>query len=71
MSFSLLSSRTAHSRPAAMRTPSGLEAYCHAGIIRNRHDLEQFLVTQLDGATGSFDATAALAALPLLSLRKL
>jgi urease accessory protein UreF len=54
-----------------MRTPSGLEAYCHAGIIRNRRDLEQFLVTQLDGATGSFDATAALAALPLLSLRKL
>jgi hypothetical protein len=41
------------------------------GIIRNRRDLEQFLVTQLDGSTGPFDATAAVVALPLLSLRKL
>jgi urease accessory protein len=41
----------------------GLERYCQAGLVRDRHGLERFLVTQLEGAAGPCDATAAAAAL--------
>jgi len=41
----------------------GLERYCQAGLVRDRHGLERFLVTQLEGATGPCDATAAAGAL--------
>ena len=39
----------------------GLERYCQAGLVRDRHGLERFLLTQLEGATGPCDATAAAA----------
>jgi urease accessory protein len=45
----------------------GLERYCQAGLVRDRHGLERFLVTQLEGAAGPCDATAAAAALRALS----
>jgi urease accessory protein len=44
----------------------GLERYCQAGLVRDRHGLERFLVTQLEGAAGPCDATAAAAALRAL-----
>jgi urease accessory protein len=44
----------------------GLERYCQAGLVRDRHGLERFLLTQLEGATGPCDATAAAGALRAL-----
>ena len=41
----------------------GLEHYCQAGIVRDREGLERFLLTQLEGAAGPCDATAAAGAL--------
>ncbi len=41
----------------------GLEGYCQAGIVRDRGGLEQFLLTQLEGAAGPCDATAVAGAL--------
>ncbi|HEY7039535.1 MAG TPA: urease accessory protein UreF [Methylomirabilota bacterium] len=41
----------------------GLERYCQAGIVRDRHGLERFLVMQLEGSGGPCDATAAAGAL--------
>jgi len=41
----------------------GLERYCQAGLVRDRHGLERFLLTQLEGASGPCDATAAAGAL--------
>jgi len=41
----------------------GLEHYCQAGIVRDRDGLERFLLTQLEGAAGPCDATAAAGAL--------
>ena len=45
----------------------GLERYCQAGLVRDRHGLERFLLTQLEGATGPCDATAAAGALRALA----
>src|SRR5216683_1727189 len=44
----------------------GLEHYCQAGIVRDRDGLERFLLTQLEGAAGPCDATAAAGALRAL-----
>ncbi|HJV56466.1 MAG TPA: urease accessory protein UreF [Methylomirabilota bacterium] len=44
----------------------GLERYCQAGLVRDRHGLERFLLTQLEGAAGPCDATAATGALRAL-----
>jgi urease accessory protein len=44
----------------------GLERYCQAGIVRDREGLERFLLTQLEGAAGPCDATAAAAAVRAL-----
>ena len=40
----------------------GLEGYCQAGIVRDADGVERFLVSQLEGAAGPCDATAAVAA---------
>ena len=45
----------------------GLERYCQAGLVRDRHGLERFLLTHLEGATGPCDATAAAGALRALA----
>ena len=45
----------------------GLERYCQAGLVQDRHGLERFLLTQLEGATGPCDATAAAGALRALA----
>jgi urease accessory protein len=37
----------------------GLEHYCQAGIVRDREGVERFLLTQIEGAAGPCDATAA------------
>jgi urease accessory protein len=37
----------------------GLERYCQAGLVRDRHGLERFLQTQIEGSAGPCDATAA------------
>lgn len=44
----------------------GLERYCQAGIVRDREGLERFLRSQLEGAAGPCDATAAAGALRAL-----
>ena len=44
----------------------GLERYCQAGIVRDRHGLERFLLAQLEGAAGPCDATAVAGALRAL-----
>jgi urease accessory protein len=41
----------------------GLERYCQAGIVHDGHGLERFLLTQIEGAAGPCDATAAAGAL--------
>jgi len=41
----------------------GLETYCQAGLVRDREDLERFLLAQLEGSTGPCDATAAVGVL--------
>jgi urease accessory protein len=45
----------------------GLERYCQAGIVRDRHGLERFLLAQLEGAAGPCDATAVAGSLRALS----
>ncbi|HET7874240.1 MAG TPA: urease accessory UreF family protein, partial [Methylomirabilota bacterium] len=37
----------------------GLEAYCQAGLVKDREGVERFLLAQLEGAAGPCDATAA------------
>jgi urease accessory protein len=37
----------------------GLERACQAGLVRDRHGLERFLLTHIEGAAGPCDATAA------------
>ena len=41
----------------------GLEHYCQAGIVQDREGVERFLLTQIEGAAGPCDATAAAGAL--------
>ena len=41
----------------------GLESYCASGLVADRAGLEAFLLSQLEGAAGPCDATAAVAAL--------
>lgn len=45
----------------------GLEHYCQSGLVRDRDGLERFLLTQLEGAAGPCDATAAAGALGAVS----
>ena len=45
----------------------GLERYCQAGLVRDRHGLERFLQTQIEGSAGPCDATAAAGALRALA----
>ena len=37
----------------------GLEAYCQAGVVRDAHGVERFLLAHLEGSAGPCDATAA------------
>jgi len=41
----------------------GLESYCEAGLVRDSEGVRRFLVTQLEGASGPCDASAAVCAL--------
>ena len=50
--------------PAGGYTHSfGLETYCQAGLVRDREDLERYLVAHIEGSAGPCDATAAVSVL--------
>ena len=49
----------------------GLERYCQAGLVRDRHGLERFLQTQIEGSAGPCDATAAAGGLRALGRAEL
>jgi urease accessory protein len=49
----------------------GLESYCQAGVVRGADELARLLTTQLEGATGPCDATAAAASLRAMRARAL